>query len=38
MPKKLSNALTALEVGKKGPGRYADGGGLYGCRSSRPHG
>lgn len=29
MPKKVSNALTAPEVKAKGPGRYADGGGLY---------
>lgn len=29
MPKKLSNALTSLEVKANGPGRYADGGGLY---------
>lgn len=29
MPKKLSNALTSLEVKTLGPGRHADGGGLY---------
>lgn len=28
MPKKLSNALTAIEVRNAKPGRYADGGGL----------
>ena len=28
MPKKLSNALTAIEVKNAKPGRYADGGGL----------
>ena len=28
MPKKLSNALTVIEVKKAKPGRYADGGGL----------
>lgn len=29
MPRKLHNALTALTVKNAGPGRHADGGGLY---------
>lgn len=29
MPRKVHNALTAASVKAKGPGRYADGGGLY---------
>lgn len=29
MPRKLLNALTAVEVRNAGPGRHADGGGLY---------